>query len=84
MTTESKWLPTPPLRHMKKPRKDAWSLIDPDGNELARIYEADQPDADGLTYCWAIWPFHVNGNVGGARTGADARLKCEKMLAGNN
>ena len=84
MTTDAKWQPTPPLRHTKKQRKDAWSLVDSSGKELARIYESEQPDADGLTYCWAIWPYHVIGNIGSARTGADARLKCEKMLAGSN
>ena len=84
MSQDWKWQLAEPLPRSKKQRKDAWALVDASGKVLARVYDAETPDTDGLTYCWAVWPYHQLGNVGGSRTGADARLQCEKRLAGGN
>ncbi len=84
MTPDWKWEIADTRPRAAKPETDAWALVDGVGEELARVYEAQKPDDDGLTFCWAIRPYYVVGNVGSSRTSADARFYCEKRLAAGN
>lgn len=75
MKTGWRWLPTDPP---KGRRKELWQLLDIQGVVRAEVYKSAREDADGKSYVWAVWPYHVTGNIGSTHTVIDARINAEK------
>jgi hypothetical protein len=61
-------------------RTELWHLRDIQGVVRAEVYRSLRKDSEGKTYVWAVWPYHVTGNVGSAHTVIDARIIAEKKI----
>lgn len=61
-------------------RNELWQLLDAEGVVRAEVFKSMKLDAEGKSYVWAVWPFHITGNVGSAHTVVDARMCAERMV----
>lgn len=60
--------------------RDDWTLVlEQTGQELARIYDTQQPDILG-SWRWHVTPFYLTANQGSALSGAEAKRICEERL----
>ena len=57
-----------------------FQLQDMEETEHALVFNTHRPDTCSNLYYWAVKPFHGVGNIGNAKTAADARIMAEKRL----
>ena len=65
-----------------KPHADDWTLQDPDGTRLARLWNTQTDDLLG-SWRWRLWINHKLYE-GSAYSGAEAKQACETLLAQGN
>ena len=73
------WRRTQSVDPDRKAHHDDWTLLNADGNRLARLYDTQQPDLIG-SWRWIVWRNH-RMTEGSAHSGAEAKQACERLLA---
>lgn len=70
-----------PMDQQTGGRKELWQLLDVQGVVRAEVYKSANIDTEGKSYAWAVWPYHVTGNIGSDYTVIDARIHAEKRIS---
>ena len=60
-------------------RLDDWLLLDDSGDRIAHLFNTGEGDLIGAWH-WRVWIEHKI-QEGSARTGTEARMTCERLLA---
>ena len=65
--------------HWKVTHSDDWTLVNENGEHIARIFDLGDADLLG-SWRWWVWPFHEIDNIGSAQTGPEAKRLAEERL----
>jgi hypothetical protein len=60
-------------------RQDDWTLLDATSDRIAHLFNTGEDDLIGA-WRWRVWIDHKM-QEGSARTGTEARMTCERLLA---